>query len=155
MRESFGGAFMLKLAIIFIVIYISFMAVTINYAKAFRVKNQVINIVEQYQFKGASDNETIGIIDDYLKSVPYNFSGTNSLENKCKEIAGPEKVNSGDYVYTENGACIISNGALGRYGNSSRYYKVVTFINIDFSFFNIKMTIPISGETKVIYTKTN
>jgi len=155
MRDAFGGTFMLKLAIIFIVIYISFMAVTINYAKAFRVKNQIINIVEQYQFAGSSDNEVIGIIDDYLREVPYNFSGSNSLENKCKEIAGPEKVNSGDYTYTENGACIISNGTLGRYGSSSRYYKVVTFINIDFSFFDIEMTIPISGETKVIYTKTS
>ena len=151
MRESFGGAFMLKLAIIFIVIYISFMAVTINYAKAFRVKNQVINIVEQYQFTGRNDQETIDKIDDYLKGVPYNFSGDNSLEEKCQEIAGPTKVESGDYTYTANGACIIGNGALGEFGNSSRYYKVVTFINIDFSFFNIKMNIPISGETKVIY----
>ena len=50
MRESFGGAFMLKLVIVFIVVYISFMAVAINYAKAFRVKNNVINILEQHQF---------------------------------------------------------------------------------------------------------
>ena len=44
MRDAFGGVFMIKLALIFIIIYVSFMAVAINYAKAFRVKNQVINI---------------------------------------------------------------------------------------------------------------
>ena len=56
------------------------------------------------------------------------------------------------YTYTENGACIINQGGkIGAYGTSSRYYKVVTFIKIDFNFFNIKLTIPISGETKIIY----
>ena len=40
---------MIKLVLIFIVIYVSFMAVAINYAKAFRVKNEVINIIEQIQ----------------------------------------------------------------------------------------------------------
>lgn len=147
MRDAFGGTFMLKLGIVFIVFYIAFMAVAINYAKAFRVKNQVINIVEQYQFTGKNDQNTIDIIDTYLKSVPYNFgTSTNSLESKCKEIAGDN-----EYTYTANGACIIEKGATEKFGNNSRYYKVVTFISIDFSFFNIKMTIPISGETKTIY----
>ena len=50
MRESFGGAFMIKLVLVFIVIYITFMAVAIDYAKVFRVKNNVINILEQNQF---------------------------------------------------------------------------------------------------------
>lgn len=147
MRESFGGAFMLKLALVFIVIYVSFMAIAINYAKAFRVKNQIINIVEQNQYEGSHDHTVIGKIDTYLKSVPYNFGGENSLQEKCKDIAG----NNHDYVYTENGACIIEYGAMGKFGDSSRYYKVVTFIDIELSFFNIRMTIPISGETKVIY----
>ena len=55
MREYFGGAFILKLLFVFIVIFVSFMAVTISYAKAFRVKNQVINIVEQNQYSGTGD----------------------------------------------------------------------------------------------------
>ena len=49
MRDAFGGTFMIKLGLVFLVVYVSFMAVAINYAKAFRVKNQIINIIEQYQ----------------------------------------------------------------------------------------------------------
>lgn len=146
MRDAFGGTFMLKLGIVFIVFYIAFMAVAINYAKAFRVKNQVINIVEQYQFTGKSDQSTIDIIDTYLASVPYNFgeSSDNPLISECKKIAG----DNGDYIYTTKGACIIKQPGST---DKARYYKVVTFIHIDFSFFDIHMTFPISGETKTIY----
>ena len=147
MKESFGGAFMLKLALVFLVIYVSFMAVAINYAKAFRVKNQIINIIEQYQYTGEKNGTAIDKINEYLVSVPYNFGSNDGVKQTCENIAGT----GNDYTFTDRGACIIPKGAIGNFGNSSRYYKVVTFIDIDFNFFNIHMTIPISGETKVIY----
>lgn len=145
MRDAFGGTFMLKIAMVFFVIYICFMAMTLTYAKAFRVKNQVINIVEQERFSGPSDNQTISKIDTYLASVPYKYSE----EQKCKDIAGGQ-----DYTYTPQGACIISYGTLGATGVSSRYYKVVTFIYVKFPLFNLEMTLPISGETKTISSPT-
>lgn len=147
MREAFGGTFMLKLALVFLVIYVSFMAVAINYAKAFRVKNQVINIIEQYQYNGETTGVAIDQINSYLASIAYNFNGNTKVKETCKNIAG----GSDKYIFTDQGACIIPKGDMGNFGNSTRYYKVVTFINIDFNFFNIHMTIPISGETKVIY----
>ena len=148
MRESFGGAFMLKLAIVFLVVYVSFMAIAINYAKAFRVKNQVINIVEQYQYSGETTGAAIDEINSYLASVPYNFGSNSEVKETCEKVAG----GSDKYVFTERGACIIPKGTMGNYGSSSRYYKVVTFIDIDFNFFNFHMTVPISGETRVVYT---
>ena len=147
MRDALGGTFMLKLALVFLVICVWFMAIAINYAKAFRVKNQIINIIEQYQYTGEKNGTAIDKINEYLVSVPYNFGSNNGVEQTCANMAGT----GNDYTFTEQGACIIPKGALGKFGNSSRYYKVVTFINIDFNFFNIHMTIPISGETKVIY----
>ena len=44
MRDAFGGTFVIKLIIIFIVLYVSFMAVAMQYAKTFRVKNLIINL---------------------------------------------------------------------------------------------------------------
>ena len=38
MRDAFGGAFMIKLFLVFLAIYIGFTAVAVNYAKAFKVK---------------------------------------------------------------------------------------------------------------------
>ena len=46
MRDAFGGSFMIMLFLVFIMIYISFTAVTLSYAKAFKVKNKVIDYLE-------------------------------------------------------------------------------------------------------------
>ena len=96
MRESFGGAFMIKLAIIFIVIYVSFMAVAINYAKAFRIKNRLIDYVEQSQFTHG-DNNTLDEINDYLGSMAYHVDIDDDV---CKD-------DNHNYDYLENGACIV------------------------------------------------
>lgn len=137
MRESFGGAFIIKLLLIFIIFYISFMAIAINYAKAFRVKNRVINIIEQNQYSGVDDEFVNLEIDKYLGSVSYLYGSNPSVESNCGSIANSKK--------TGNGVCIVPLG-----DDDSRYYRVITYIAIEFPFFNISMVVPISGETKII-----
>lgn len=137
MRESFGGVFMIKLALIFIIIYISFMAIAINYAKAFRVKNGVINLIEQYQYSGSPTDLVIGEIDEYLRKVGYNYGDSVPLRKDCVDDEGG--------YFTNRGACIVNKSS-----GVKRYYKVITYIYIEMPFFQITMTIPISGETKII-----
>ena len=48
MRDAFGGAFFIKLMLIFFAIYISFIAIALSYTKAFRVKNTIINYIEEF-----------------------------------------------------------------------------------------------------------
>ena len=138
MRESFGGAFMIKLVLVFIVIYISFMAVAINYAKVFRVKNNVINILEQYQYDGTSGNLAVQKIEEYLPKVPYDETGNTSVINDCNSQSGQ---------LLERGVCIVANA---NSSGSNKYYKVTVYISIDFPFFDLHFTIPISGETTII-----
>lgn len=145
MRESFGGAFMIKLVLVFIVVYISFMAVAVNYAKAFRVKNRIIDVLEQYQYHGSSSSfitskgepmKVLDYIDNLLGSFAYNIGQSEELAKKCTDSGG-------DWV--EHGTCIIpmTNGE-----TASRYYRVVVYIKIDFPFFDLHLTLPITGETK-------
>ena len=47
MRDAVGGTFMIKIFLIFLALYIIFVGVAVNYVKAFRVKNRIINIIEQ------------------------------------------------------------------------------------------------------------
>ena len=79
MRDSFGGTFMIQLLLIFIVIYVSFMAVALNYAKAFRVKNGVINILEQQQYDGTYNDPAIDDVNAYLNSIPYKYGSNDEL----------------------------------------------------------------------------
>jgi hypothetical protein len=46
MRESIGAAAFIQILMIFIVIFISFLAVSVNFATAFRVKNKIISYIE-------------------------------------------------------------------------------------------------------------
>ena len=142
MREAFGGAFMIKLMLIFLAIYIAFIAVALNYAKAFRVKNKIIDIIEQSEgidYIDRSEGSVIGNINTYLNSVSYYVKLTN-IENKNTE---------GVNCY-ENGYCIEEYTGPVNDGVTSKYYKVTTYININFPFFKLNFNIPITGETRKI-----
>lgn len=138
MRESFGGAFMIKLALIFIVIYVTFMACAISYAKAFRVKNSVINILEQNQYSGSKDADVIDLVDSYLQQVPYNYGTNSSVKNNCSNLGG---------FFTGYGVCIVDKSPSD---SKRKYYQVTTYIAISFPLFDLSLIIPISGETKTI-----
>lgn len=116
------------------------MAIAVNYAKAFRVKNRVINILEQYQFSGsqAENEKALSEMDKYLDSVSYIFrdDDTNLVSN-CK--------NSGENPFLRHGVCIASHG-----DEDARYYVVTTYLSVDFLFFDINLILPIKGETKTI-----
>ncbi|MDD3305005.1 MAG: hypothetical protein PHT75_02630, partial [Bacilli bacterium] len=67
MRESVGATFLIKIMVVFIVLYNSMLAIAVNYAMVFRVKNQIINLLEQYEgCVGARNN-----IEAYINSVGY------------------------------------------------------------------------------------
>ena len=104
MRESFGGAFTIKVVLVFIVVYVSFMAVAVNYAKTFRVKNKVIDILEQSQYNVTNYGDVKDTIDSYLGNVPY-LVRNESIKNSClNDSSGVDKTLN---KFTNNGVCII------------------------------------------------
>lgn len=103
MKETFGGAFMLRLFLIIFILFFVFICISANYARAFRVKNGVIDIIEQYE----------GITTDAEKKInnligragyacasndpKYNNSVTNYvLKREHGIIKGYESINSTD-----------------------------------------------------------
>ena len=143
MREAFGGAFTIKLMLIFLAIYIAFIAVALNYAKAFRVKNRIIDIIEQnegiYSYDDTKEGSVIGNINSYLNTVGYYVNLANIKNNNT------ENINCYDRGY-----CIEETTAPVTDGITSKYYKVTTYININFPFFKLNFNIPITGETRKI-----
>ena len=49
MRESIGATWLLGLVIAFIIFFSSFLALSVNYSKAFNVKNNIVDFVEKYE----------------------------------------------------------------------------------------------------------
>ena len=47
MRESMGGTWLFGIMALFIVLFSGFIAYSISYTKAFKTKNQIINLIEK------------------------------------------------------------------------------------------------------------
>ncbi len=147
MKEAVGGTFMIYVLLIFLAVYITFLAVALNYAKAFRVKNSIIDIIEQNEGMDESDfnsregNIKTGVTGQINQKLnDYNYF-INLNNDQVNSYCGKEENHFG------LGYCINSKtNDLGR-----EYYQVVTFVQIKFPFLdNLSITIPIRGETRVI-----
>lgn len=121
MREAIGGTFLINLMITFLVIYNGLFAVAINYAIAFRVKNQIINILEQRE--GCQGG--LADVENYINSIGYyrHFQGVNE---RGFEITATQIPNRGTF------------------------YGVTTFIAVDLPTID-RFRIDVFGETKLIY----
>lgn len=139
-KDAYGGAFSIWLFMFFFIIYVCFIAVALQFAKTYRVKNYVINVLEQYQYTGAQNDSALSKLDTYLDGVPYNMDSTLA-QKKCSKSYGEKAT-----IY--KGVCIVPEGE-----TDAPYYKVVVYFVAEFPLFNLNLTIPISGETKVIYVK--
>ncbi|HPE14285.1 MAG TPA: hypothetical protein PLT65_00405 [Bacilli bacterium] len=71
MKESIGSTLLMQIFFILFVVIISFMAVAINYAKVFVIKNDIITIIEKN--KGYNSIQ----IDDYLEYRNYSSESNN------------------------------------------------------------------------------
>lgn len=124
MRESIGATFLIKIMVIFIVLYNSLLAIAVNYAMVFRVKNQIINLLEQYEGCSGAKN----YITDYIANVGYYRAGkSGGFDQAPYNITAVQVPNKGTY------------------------YVVTTYIDFDFPIVTTNLRVGINGETKVVY----
>ena len=55
MRDAMGGTVVLVIIVVFIVVTLGYMAFNVNYTKAFRMKNKIISVYEDYKGDCQSD----------------------------------------------------------------------------------------------------
>lgn len=147
MRDAFGGAFSIKLMLIFLILYVSFICVAINYARAFRVKNRIINIIEQYEGYNEKNKDTINsLVNQYLGSTGYHIEYNQTKEANGKSISSCDSsfvgFNSGGLG--GHGYCIV------KMSNDPEYYKVETYMVFTLPIINVNFPIAIRGETRRI-----
>lgn len=145
MKEAYGGATNLYLFLFFFVVYVSFLAFALQFAKAYRVKNYVIDALEQGQYDGeamdsGTNREIAEKLHKYFLSIPYT-GVNNTADDFCKD-------NSDNGTYIANsyeGACIIKYGE-----EDAPYYKVFTFVDFSLPLLDVDLKIPVGGETMII-----
>ena len=138
MKEGIGGTFMIYVFLVFLAVYITFVAVAFNYARAFKVKNKVIDIIEQNEGVNFSNTSgAMGEIETYLGQVSYHVTGIDRNDCPASEY---------QYLNSERGYCLHEIDS----GTNGKYYKVKTFIRLEIPFLDLGFTIPVKGETRVI-----
>lgn len=141
MRDAFGATHYISFALVFIAVFASMLAISLNYTKAFRIKNQIINYIEVNN--GLSESLKSDI-DSYVTKMDYyitNFNpGSSSyrseFQNECNK----------------RGYCIYKITAYDKYTKEIKgaYYKVVTYLHFEFMFFDVHVDVPLTGETKLV-----
>lgn len=150
MRDAVGGTFMMKVFLVFLATYIIFIAIALNYAKAFRVKNYVIDSIEQNE--GINDfnnirDEALMQISTYMNNVHYNMASRGVTEDDCRRHLNSVTI----YFNSNYGYCIGKKEPLQiDDGIEAEYYQVVTFVDISIPFLGWGYLIPVKGETRKI-----
>lgn len=133
MRESIGGSFLLKMILVFFFLFIALLAISINYAQAFRVKNKIIDYIEQYEgytIENSEGNTAKDFITTYLFSIGYYGAASGASKERGYEVC----------INTEE-----------RNTLKGRIYTVKTYLNIKLPVVGDIIKLPITGQTKFIY----
>ena len=151
MKESVGGSWVFRIVIIFTLIFASYLALTINYSKSFRVKNEVLSIIEKNQ--GFTD-DSLQIINNYLLQSGYSSYG------RCKELdvwivygavdlhGHIENVRTG--THSQYYYCFSKIGGYHSYYKSRAYYRITLFFHFDLPVIGDLMTFDVDGQTSEI-----
>ena len=140
MRDAFGGIFMIRLMLVFIVIYVAFAALSLNYAKAFKIKNSVISYIEENDiqdfgalFNSGESNKLNGLAE-ILDSYHYGVScpdGKEGLINGNDHLA-PKRYCYHGVIIEEKTNTVID----GNKSNEIIKYDVSTFASWNLNFMN-------------------
>ena len=157
MRDALGGTVSLVIVSVFIVIALGYMAFNVNYTKAFRMKDKIISLYEDYQGNCHNDVSCRKAILDYANTLGY--ANDNNL--KCDKVGSGYSMDQyGLYCYKQERvhpgkvdpeADVPLYQGVAQDQKERYYYRIVTKINLqipviqnvfDFSAFYIK------GDTK-------
>jgi len=132
MRDAFGGSFMIRIFLIFILIYILLTAVVLNYAKAYRAKDLVVSYLEDNEIDdiGSMSADDLTKMEEYFESVLVGTLGyvTPLSPTDCKSEDGEEVFCFEPGIKIRRIDKPTSSNKLGV------YYQVTTYYRYDIGF---------------------
>lgn len=159
MKDAFGSTFMIQILLVFIIIYVGFIGIAINYGRAFRIKNHIIDYLETNEvgnLEQASENTNF---TNYVNGILKDFNYKNS------SICENYKVIDSKTQMCIGGVIVEREETTTKHGVNHIYYKVNTYVGYDLGFLNTLLSLGrekssntiagyfrISGETRVIVT---
>ena len=82
MKEAIGGSWLYVLAITLIALFTTFVSVTTNYTRTYKIKDQIISIIET---NDGVTPKTLEQINSYLASIGYSSTGKCPTKSETGE----------------------------------------------------------------------
>lgn len=164
MKEAVGGTWLFGIVIAFIVFFTTYLSMSTNYTKAFKVKDEILLTIEHY--KGVNE-DSIKRINAYLDEIGYFSSGKCDGYDVNADSARKNftKWLGFSYNSTNIGSVNDANYCIRRSkfaaGDSdaghprSAHYQVVVFFNIDWPVIRSVFNVRIEGETSIIHMNSD
>ena len=170
MKEAIGGSYIFQIVIIFIALFSSFIVYSVSYSKAFRVKNQVLDLIEQFQgYTESMTGDDLTVLSDQelmdngsvealaykdIRNYGYKHDILDGNDDLCYTTLDDYNTSTIYNVKGEmktGGYCVFKK-CNNNIANRNTTYKVTAFIALQIPVINVIVKVPISGETKTIYT---
>lgn len=156
MKHTISGTWVFMLVILFTLIFAAYIALTINYSRSFKVKNEVLSLIEKNE--GFTSNG-VKLINGYLTQAGYKTMGSchmqegvvvygaKSIEPNVNIYTAFERVtNPGEKYYY----CFSKYTNYHSYFKTRAYYKINLFFRFDIPVLGNLHTFDVEGQTSEI-----
>lgn len=158
MKEAIGSTYIFVICITFIVLFTAYLAISVNYSKAFKIKSYIVNAIEENN--GLDGNLSQGI-ETYLTAQGYSAYGDCQSTLVVKDNGGSPVTTTWNLDQCINNfaptgkcnACIYKMDLTTANDDicaDRSYYKVTTFFKFDLPVVNVLLTFQISGDSGYI-----
>lgn len=161
MKEAIGGMYTFQALFIFIVLVCGILLFSFNYVKSFKVKNDLINVIEQYEGFSEDAASKANLV---MRQYEYSFAVDDPYVNYCRnhfDDAYVLEYGGRSYVF-----CVSCNlvDAEGGTTSTAKYkgarYTVGTFVNVEIPllrnlFEATGSFLTVTGSTDLIYSSGN
>ncbi|MCI8498323.1 MAG: hypothetical protein HFG33_02880 [Bacilli bacterium] len=151
MREAIGATYIFAICLVFILLFTAYLAISVNYAKAFKIKSYIVGLIEEEK---KIDGEIEEKIETYLTAQGYAAAGSCPQSVDGWEL-NPQHGCLGNAPSGKCGVCVyatdVDSEDLDDIDAEKKYYKVVAFWKFDLPILNIVLPpFEISGESKYV-----
>lgn len=154
-KETSMSAYAFLAVILFIILFSSFLALTMSYQRVYRLKNEALNILEKYNgYTGISK----GIMDSYFQTQNYKNKGS-CYSDINDEFSGWYGVNYGENpVLADNddqySYCLKRITITTDDGQEKVYYRIMFFHIIDVPVLNLLGAFNVTGTTNTLFDQS-
>ena len=157
MKEAVGGISLFNIVIVFVLLFAGYISLSINYSKAYNVKNEILNIIRNQggvctSSTSSSANNCYNFaeqITDDFKEANYRSTGTCNSNNDTGWVGYNREglVDNNNSAFCIKAIHINTNPELP----TAVYYQVKVFYQLDLPVIRSAFEFTIYGETSRIY----